>query len=484
MLVSNKLVSYETYKARKISFGKKVDVFTRSSGDELYNSNFKINKVDTIGWAFDGGGARGIFEIGVACALAKAGLIPDVVVGTSVGSINAVAVAKGDINHAIDAWKSIKKDNVYKSRNINLFLKSCKKFLNLVGMAESPTIKSIFDNSPLREFIKKVVKPSKLLASKYEPPIEVLIGATNVNTGEEGLFATKKLFENYNNIYDEKKGPKIRQLTKDNFEDAIVASTSIPMAFAPVQIENDIYMDGTGNCTPAKNGVNALFAVNKDMKEGLLFVVLTSPKEPPKEEFINMNSASLGNIGLKTITIGLDNISELDIRVAQEITREIERWGSVNLQFNRAIDKFTCTTNCIREKIEEILRAINLLPEGIQAKQVKQIAQELSLLGDVSIENTDTLAEIVKKYQPFKNKKKVKIIVIRPEKSFGINTLDFDKIKTHGNKAIRAGYFAALNVLYRENIISKEKYDLLMQERPYPVERLFDEDGRKLSKVV
>lgn len=62
---------------------------------------------------FGGGGARGSYEIGVWKALDEIGFHPQVVVGTSVGSLNACLMAQGSLEKAVDAWEVIDSHGIF-----------------------------------------------------------------------------------------------------------------------------------------------------------------------------------------------------------------------------------------------------------------------------------------------------------------------------------------------------------------------------------
>jgi len=57
-----------------------------------------------IGIAFEGGGSRGAYHIGVTKALIEAGYEFNGAVGTSIGAINAALFVQGDLKKAEDIW--------------------------------------------------------------------------------------------------------------------------------------------------------------------------------------------------------------------------------------------------------------------------------------------------------------------------------------------------------------------------------------------
>jgi len=65
------------------------------------------------GLALEGGGARGAYHIGVVKALLENGYDFDGFVGTSIGAINAAALAQGDFNKIHDSWSNISPDQLF-----------------------------------------------------------------------------------------------------------------------------------------------------------------------------------------------------------------------------------------------------------------------------------------------------------------------------------------------------------------------------------
>ena len=121
---------------------KKPLTFGRAKSPSCLNQ--PIKKYSNIAWSFDGGGAKGVYQIGVANALTKAGMIPRVIVGTSVGSINAAICANGELDKATDLWKNISKNKVYSYKVSTIAKKIWQKKLT-----------AMLDTTPLRSFINK-----------------------------------------------------------------------------------------------------------------------------------------------------------------------------------------------------------------------------------------------------------------------------------------------------------------------------------------
>lgn len=67
-----------------------------------------IDLTKEYGLVFDGGGARGAYQIGAWKALREAGVKICAVAGTSVGALNGAMVCMGDLELAENIWKEIR----------------------------------------------------------------------------------------------------------------------------------------------------------------------------------------------------------------------------------------------------------------------------------------------------------------------------------------------------------------------------------------
>lgn len=69
-------------------------------------------KNKTFGLVFEGGGARGAYEIGVWKAIKELDIKVSAVVGTSIGAMNGALFAQGDLDLALEIWENIKYSSV------------------------------------------------------------------------------------------------------------------------------------------------------------------------------------------------------------------------------------------------------------------------------------------------------------------------------------------------------------------------------------
>jgi NTE family protein len=149
-----------------------------------------------VGLALSGGGAKGFAHAGVIKALEERGIRPDVIAGTSAGSIVGALYADGCTPEEI----------------IELF--NHASFSKFASIARSRSGLFKIDN------FKKALK-NKLTATRFEElKIPTYINATDMLHGKNVFFNS---------------GPLL---------DVVIASCSVPIIFEPVEIEGIPYSDG------------------------------------------------------------------------------------------------------------------------------------------------------------------------------------------------------------------------------------------------
>ncbi|MEZ4987068.1 MAG: patatin-like phospholipase family protein [Saprospiraceae bacterium] len=149
-----------------------------------------------IGISFSGGGARGFAHIGVIKALEEAGIAPTVVAGTSAGSIVGAMYAAGLTS--ADMEKVIRDSN---------FLK-----LVTIGLPNGGLGKLTY----IRERLAEVIPEDSFNVLQKK----LFVCMTNLNTGSVEFRSEGTLF------------------------DPVIASSSIPFVFQPVEMDGSLYVDG------------------------------------------------------------------------------------------------------------------------------------------------------------------------------------------------------------------------------------------------
>jgi NTE family protein len=122
-----------------------------------------------------GGGARGAFQVGVLQYLNEINWQPDMIIGTSVGAINAVAIGSGmSIGQMTRLWQTYRRKKMFRMTLPILLqsLKSRKQF--------SP----LSDTQPLKKLLTENIHISSLKNSKQD----IFISTLNMITGQLAYF--------------------------------------------------------------------------------------------------------------------------------------------------------------------------------------------------------------------------------------------------------------------------------------------------------
>jgi NTE family protein len=157
-------------------------------------------------FVFSGGGSLGAIQVGMLRVLLASGVCPDFVVGASVGAINAAYFACVPNSEGVTAleriWLGLHRSDIFPFTLASLF-----------GLIKHPG--NIVDASGLRGVLDKNLPCARIEETKI--PLHTM--ATN-QQGQAVRLST---------------GPAV---------EAILASTAIPGVFPPVQIGDDMLMDG------------------------------------------------------------------------------------------------------------------------------------------------------------------------------------------------------------------------------------------------
>lgn len=170
---------------------------------------------DCLAFVLGGGGARGAMQVGALRALLEAGLQPDLLVGTSIGAVNATGLALwGADQRGIDmlqrTFDEVEEANLMDPRLPRLALRA------LSGRPSSDA------NRRVRAFLMSRGLAPDLRFDQVGPFRLALIGS-DLDTGQVV-------------IYGEDVGQRVL--------DGLMASIALPPWFAPVEEEGHVIMDG------------------------------------------------------------------------------------------------------------------------------------------------------------------------------------------------------------------------------------------------
>jgi NTE family protein len=176
-----------------------------------------------------GGGGRGAYHVGVYKYLEELGLLPDVVVGTSIGAVNGAMIVSGMTAADLEReWRSLSTDQIHRFR------------LNPLGYLENP---SLLDTSPWQATLERQISFHKVRTS----PIVFCITSTDIRRGKLCVFRNEEITVQH-----------------------ILASCSIPVIYPWTEIDGALFWDGA---------VVANTPLSPAIDEGAddIYVVLLSP---------------------------------------------------------------------------------------------------------------------------------------------------------------------------------------------------------------
>ncbi len=170
-------------------------------------------------FVFAGGGSLGSVQVGMLLALEAHGIKPDLIVGSSVGAINGAYYAGAPTAEGIERlrqiWIGLRRTDIFPI-GLN----------SLLGLFWSRSF--LVHSRGLRSLLRRHLQYDRLEAAR----VPVYVVATDLLSGETVALA------------------------KGSVEDAIIASSAIPAAFAPVRLDDRYLVDGAvANNTPIRVAV-------------------------------------------------------------------------------------------------------------------------------------------------------------------------------------------------------------------------------------
>ncbi|MCU1463218.1 MAG: Patatin [Acidimicrobiales bacterium] len=169
----------------------------------LFSDRRKMRTVFVLG----GGGNLGAVQVGMLRAVIERGVVPDLLLGSSVGALNAAAVAADaslDGVESLDkAWRAINGDDLMPGHLSGLWQLARKS-------------RSVHHNDGLRRLIDRAIPFEQF----EDAPVPFQVVATSLRTGREQWFARGRIVE------------------------PILASAALPGVFPPVEIDGELFIDG------------------------------------------------------------------------------------------------------------------------------------------------------------------------------------------------------------------------------------------------
>ncbi|HJP65952.1 MAG TPA: patatin-like phospholipase family protein [Actinomycetota bacterium] len=163
----------------------------------------------TIGFVLGGGGQMGAYEVGMLAALLERGIVPDLVVGNSVGALNGAAVAADPTVEAVErlrsVWLHLDEERIFGGSPFG-------PAANLLRRGAT----HLHSNRPLRALIERLLPVQRF--DDLKVPFQCV--AASVERAAEHWFSEGSL------------------------ADAILASAALPGVLPVVEIDGEHFMDG------------------------------------------------------------------------------------------------------------------------------------------------------------------------------------------------------------------------------------------------
>ena len=174
----------------------------------------------TTAFVLSGGGSLGSVQAGMLLALAERDITPELLVGTSVGAVNAAWLAGhpglDGARTLGEVWHTVRRADVFPARPL----------LGLLGFAGRRD--HLVSAGPLRALLRRHLTFDRIEQS----PVPLHVVATDLTSGEEVVLSTGEVV------------------------DAVAASAAIPGVFPPVNLDGRLLVDGgVSNDVPIAHAV-------------------------------------------------------------------------------------------------------------------------------------------------------------------------------------------------------------------------------------
>jgi NTE family protein len=221
-----------------------------------------------------GGGAKGAFQVGAERYLREErGYSWDLIAGVSVGALNASMLAMQKYAELWGLWDTVTNDRIYRGRLPDSW------FSALIAAGKALLgHKSLLDNAPLASLIAEHFDSTRLVGK------DVRVGAVSLQSGEFKMFRP----------------------SDGAYEAAVLASTAMPVYWAPVQVSAqypDMVDGGVRNISPLGE------VIDDDPDE--IVIINCSPREHPSR---NKPFGNYIEIALRTIEVMLQEIFVTDLQ--------------------------------------------------------------------------------------------------------------------------------------------------------------------------
>ncbi len=210
----------------------------------------------TTAFVLGGGGRWGAVEVGMLKALVEAGVVPDLVLGTSIGALNGSVIADdpgpGGVERLSGFWEKVS--------GAELFRGGLRRYRNMATLRPA-----IHDTAEMRALLERLHGATKRIEDLVIPFQCV---AASIERAAERWFSS---------------GPLVK---------ALLASSAVPALFPPVRIGEEHYYDGgLVNSVPLTRAVELGSSVVYVLQVGRVEAPLRPPRRLYESALISFEIA-------------------------------------------------------------------------------------------------------------------------------------------------------------------------------------------------
>lgn len=327
----------------------------------------------TIGLALSGGGARGAAHVGVLKVIERMGIPVDYVAGTSmgavVGGLYAMGMSPDEIEATIEEidWTAIFQDEpprqdrrIHRKLDDNDFLLSARPGVN-EEKREVNLVPALIQGHRLDLALRRYTLPARSIQDFDDLKIPFRAVATDAVTGEAVILGSGDLAT------------------------SIRASMAVPAAFAPVEIGDQLLIDGG-------LAMNLPVSVVRDMGADIIIAVDVGGPRRDREEINNVLEMLDQVMGLVTWRNTQEEIATLrqgDVLITPPLGREVTA-----ADFNKMLEAIAIGERGAQG--EEIALAALEVPTARYAAYLQQqrlASEPLPIIDRVRVENRSRLAD-------------------------------------------------------------------------------------------
>ena len=272
-------------------------VFFLLAAFPVYSQEENKTEKPKIALVLSGGGAKGLAHIGVLKVLEEAGIRPDIITGTSMGSIMGSLYAVG--------YTAAELSDINKNANWDLLLTDKERLLS-VAMDEKDETKKYLFEIPIRE--KKINLPAGVINGQH---LEAYFSELLWPLTEEEDFNQLPVPFHCMSV-DMISGRTIEHSSGDLVK-SIRASMSIPTVFSPVQMDSMLLVDG---------GVTRNFPVQEAINMGadiIIGVYVGFQEDVTVDDIRSMTDILQRSIALGGIVDAKEQFSKCDVLIIPDL---------------------------------------------------------------------------------------------------------------------------------------------------------------------